>query len=269
MRRIRLDDGRVPLYAYLNDTLAAADFARRLPCRLSGSEFAAGYCFPVASGIFDPMELRAEWERGDLCLCSGYFVLLGSRAREFDPGGNLILIGKLEKASLEQMEQWSGRVTLCIAPAPQKEITMKIENREEFDSINAFGTGAPNDAYAVYFTGHSFLNPLTKPGQDPLFLANVTFEPGCRNNWHIHHADKGGGQILICTAGEGWYQEEGKEAVSLTPGKVIVIPAGFRHWHGAKKDSWFAHISLEVPGENTSTEWLSPVTDAEYDALKD
>ena len=90
----------------------------------------------------------------------------------------------------------------------------------------------------------------------PFFLANVTFEPGCRNHWHIHQADKGGGQILICTAGHGWYQEDGKEAVSLEPGKVIVIPANVKHWHGAKKDSWFSHIALEVPGENTKTEWL-------------
>ena len=93
---------------------------------------------------------------------------------------------------------------------------MKIQNREVFEKQDAFGIGAPNDAYAQYFTGHSFLKPLTVPGESPVFLANVTFEPGCRNNWHIHHAKSGGGQLLICTAGEGWYQEEGKPAVSLT-----------------------------------------------------
>ena len=101
-----------------------------------------------------------------------------------------------------------------------------------------------------------------------MFLANVTFEPGCRNNWHIHHATKGGGQLLICTAGEGWYQEEGKEAVSLTPGPVITIPADVKHWHGAKADSWFSHIAVEVPGENTRNEWCEPVTDEEYAKLK-
>lgn len=101
----------------------------------------------------------------------------------------------------------------------------------------------------------------------PLLLANVTFEPGCRNHWHIHQADKGGGQILICTAGQGWYQEEGKEAVSLEPGKVIVIPANVKHWHGAKKDSWFSHIALEVPGENAKTEWLDPVAEEDYQSL--
>ena len=108
----------------------------------------------------------------------------------------------------------------------------------------AFGLGNPNDAFAKYFIGQSYLNPLTNPEECALFLANVTFEPECRNNWHIHHATKGGGQILICTAGYGWYQEEGKDAVSLEPGMVITIPANVKHWHGAKKDSWFSHIAI-------------------------
>jgi quercetin dioxygenase-like cupin family protein len=100
-----------------------------------------------------------------------------------------------------------------------------------------------------------------------MLLANVTFEPGCRNNWHIHHAAKSGGQILVCIAGEGWYQEEGKEAVSLIPGSVITIPANVKHWHGAKKDSWFSHIAVEVPGEEASTEWCEAVSDEEYNKL--
>lgn len=144
---------------------------------------------------------------------------------------------------------------------------MKVSSEEKFESQNVFGKGTPNDAFAQYFTGSSFLNPLTVPGQCPIFLANVTFEPGCRNNWHIHKASSGGGQILICTAGEGWYQEQGKDAVSLVPGTVITIPAGVKHWHGAKSDSWFSHISVEVPGENTSNEWLEPVSDEEYQKL--
>lgn len=111
---------------------------------------------------------------------------------------------------------------------------MKISSKEEFEKLNVFGTGTANTAYAKYFVGDSFLNPLTK-AEDGLFLANVTFEPGCRNNWHIHHAKKGGGQLLICTAGEGWYQEEGKPAVSLRPGMVVTIPANVKHWHGAQK----------------------------------
>ena len=143
---------------------------------------------------------------------------------------------------------------------------MKTTNREEFEKQNVFGTGNANTAYAQYFTGKSFLNPLTNP-ENGLFLANVTFEPGCRNNWHIHHATKGGGQLLVCTAGEGWYQEEGKEAVSLVPGTVITIPAEVKHWLGAKKDSWFSHIAVEVPGENCSNEWCEPVSDEEYGKL--
>ncbi len=145
---------------------------------------------------------------------------------------------------------------------------MKEMKREKFEQTNIFGKGFPNDAYAQYFTGNSFLNPLTNPQECPVFLANVTFEPECRNNWHIHHADKGGGQLLICTAGEGWYQEEGKAAVSLIPGTVITIPPEVKHWHGAKADSWFSHIAVEVPGENTSNEWCGPISDDEYAKLK-
>ena len=140
-------------------------------------------------------------------------------------------------------------------------------NKEEFEKANIFGKGNSNVNFAKYFIGESFLNPLTEPGKCPVFLANVTFEPKCRNNWHIHHSTKGGGQILICIAGEGWYQEEGKEAVSLKPGMVITIPANVKHWHGASKNSWFSHIAIEVPGENTSNEWCEPVTDEEYDKL--
>ncbi|HEM2542720.1 TPA: cupin domain-containing protein [Streptococcus suis] len=141
-----------------------------------------------------------------------------------------------------------------------------MSDKVSFDKENIFGQGQENVAFAQYFDGKSFLNLLVDD-QSPLFLANVTFEPACRNHWHIHRADKGGGQILICTAGQGWYQEEGKEAVSLEPGKVIVIPANVKHWHGAKSDSWFSHIAVEVPGENTKTEWLEPVTEEDYLAL--
>ena len=140
-------------------------------------------------------------------------------------------------------------------------------NKEEFDKVNVFGQGELNVSFAKYFIGNSYLNPLTKKEESSLSLTNVTFEPGCRNNWHIHHATKNGGQILICTAGFGWYQEKEKDAISLEPGTVIVIPANVKHWHGAKKDSWFSHIALEVPGENTSNEWLEPVTDEEYNKL--
>lgn len=144
---------------------------------------------------------------------------------------------------------------------------MKFLDEKAFNESNVFGKGMDNTMFAQYFVGNSFLNPLTMPGEFNVFLANVTFEPACRNNWHIHHATSGGGQILLCTAGEGWYQEEGKEAVSLTPGTVIKIPVDVKHWHGAKADSWFSHIAVEVPGENASNEWCEPVTDEQYNAL--
>ena len=131
-----------------------------------------------------------------------------------------------------------------------------------------FGLGEPNTNFAQYFIGNSYLKPLTDPNKTSIFIANVTFEPGCRNNWHIHKATKGGGQILICVDGEGWYQEEGKPAQSLKPGDVVTIPANVKHWHGAKKDSWFSHLALEVPGENTSNEWCEQVKDEEYNQLE-
>ena len=140
-------------------------------------------------------------------------------------------------------------------------------NKKEFDKTNIFGLGSPNISYAKYFIGNSYLNPLAKIDDAKLSLANVTFEPSCRNNWHIHHATKGGGQILICTAGFGWYQEYGKEPIELKPGMVITIPANVKHFHGAKKDSWFSHIAVEVPGDDTSTEWLEEVNDVEYNKL--
>lgn len=117
-----------------------------------------------------------------------------------------------------------------------------------------FGMGEPNTAFAQYFIGNSYLKPLNNPKECNVFLANVTFEPKCRNNWHIHKSGKGGGQILICVEGEGWYQEEGKPVQSLKVGDIVTIPANVKHWHGAKKDSWFSHIAVEVPRENTSNE---------------
>lgn len=142
---------------------------------------------------------------------------------------------------------------------------MKYANEEDFEKANMFGKGVPNDNFAQYFTGNSYLNIITKkPGPGVPFAANVTFEPGCRNYWHIHHAKSGGGQILVCTAGEGWYQEEGKPAQSLSEGSYVFIPTGVKHWHGAKKDLWFSHISIEVPGVDTSNEWLEEVTDDQY-----
>ena len=130
-----------------------------------------------------------------------------------------------------------------------------------------FGLGSPNETYAKYFVGNSYLNVLTDMSKTNLLVCNVTFEPKCRNNWHIHHAKSGGGQILICVDGFGWYREEDKPAKSLKPGDVITIPANVKHWHGAQKDSWFSHIAIEVPGVDTSTEWCEAVTDEEYNKL--
>ncbi len=131
--------------------------------------------------------------------------------------------------------------------------------------LSVFATGAPNDAFAQFFVGQSYLNMLST---QQVSVGNVTFEPGCRNNWHIHHADKGGGQILLVTAGRGYYQEWGKEAQELHPGDVVNIPAGVKHWHGAAPDSWFQHLAIEVPGENCRNEWLEPVSDEDYRKLK-
>ena len=128
-----------------------------------------------------------------------------------------------------------------------------------------FPIGQPNDAYAQYFIGQSYLAPLST---SQVSIANVTFEPGCRNNWHIHHAGQGGGQILVCVAGRGYYQEESQAARPLTPGDVVNIPAGVKHWHGAAPDSWFSHLAIEVPSLDGRTEWLEPVDDEAYGKLQ-
>ncbi len=133
--------------------------------------------------------------------------------------------------------------------------------RAEFQRSMIFPIGEPNTAYAKYFTGNSYISRVS--GEQVPF-SNVTFEPGCRNFWHIHHATKGGGQMLVGVAGRGWYQEEGKPAQEILPGTVIHIPANVKHWHGAAADSWFAHLAFEVEGEGTSNEWLEPVSDEQY-----
>ena len=145
------------------------------------------------------------------------------------------------------------------------EETAAADEKAKFEREMIFPIGKPNDAYAQYFIGQSYLAPVSS---EQVGINNVTFEPGCRNNWHIHHATKGGGQLLVCVAGTGWYQEWGKPARLLRPGDVVNIPAGVKHWHGATADSWFAHLAIEVPGEKTSNEWLEPVTDEEYNKLQ-
>ena len=135
----------------------------------------------------------------------------------------------------------------------------------EMEEMSVFPIGNENTAFADYFIGKSYLNMLST---EQVSIGNVTFEPGCRNNWHIHHAEKGGGQMLLVTAGEGWYQEWGKPARKLKAGDVVHIPAEVKHWHGAAKDSAFQHLAIEVPGEKCRTEWCGPVSDEEYNELK-
>ena len=132
-------------------------------------------------------------------------------------------------------------------------------------NLSVFPIGEPNDAYAQYFSGKSYLKYLST---EQVTMFNVTFEPKCRNNWHIHHAKKGGGQILVCVAGRGWYREWGKDAIEMRPGDVVNIPQGVKHWHGAAKDSWFQHLAIEVPGEGIVNEWCEPVDDEQYNKLK-
>lgn len=142
-----------------------------------------------------------------------------------------------------------------------KDETAASSAKEKFQQEMIFPIGEPNTAYAKYFIGNSY---LARVSDSQIPFANVTFEPGCRNNWHVHKSTKGGGQMLVGVAGRGWYQEWGKPAVEILPGTVIHIPANTKHWHGAADDSWFAHLAFEVPGENTGNEWLEPVTDEEY-----
>ena len=133
--------------------------------------------------------------------------------------------------------------------------------KEIYQSKIFFPIGVPNDAYAAFFIGQSYIAPVSTE-QLPIF--HVTFEPGCRNNWHIHKAKRGGGQMLICVGGHGCYQEWGMEPVEMTPGTVVNIPAGVKHWHGAVADEWFSHLAIEIPGEEAKTEWQEPVTDEQY-----
>lgn len=143
--------------------------------------------------------------------------------------------------------------------------TEAATDQERFQQEMIFPIGEPNTAYAKYFIGNSYLAPVST---EQVKFTNVTFEPRCRNNWHIHHATKGGGQMLVGVAGCGWYQEEGKPAQEILPGTVIHIPANVKHWHGAAADSWFAHLAFELSGENTSNEWLEPVTDELYNRIE-
>lgn len=132
---------------------------------------------------------------------------------------------------------------------------------EEVKNGMIFPSGEKNDAFAKFFVGQSYLKTLVADSAINVGVGNVTFEPGCRNNWHIHHD---GFQILLVTGGEGWYQEEGKAAQFLQAGDVVVTHDGIKHWHGATNDSWFEHIAITAG----TPEWLEAVSDADYLSLK-
>ena len=140
-----------------------------------------------------------------------------------------------------------------------------LTEKDKYQKTIFFPIGKPNNDYAKYFVGQSYLAPIST---EQVTFYNVTFEPKCRNNWHIHHATKGGGQMLVAVGGRGYYQEWDKAPIEMKPGDVIHIPANVKHWHGAAPDSWFSHLAFELEGENTSNEWLEAVTDEEYGKLK-
>ena len=155
--------------------------------------------------------------------------------------------------------------TFNLAKEIWNEKTPAISEKDRYAQTIMFPIGAPNTAYAKYFIGQSYIGSVS---EKQIKIHNVTFEPKCRNNWHIHHAKTGGGQMLIAVGGRGFYQEWGKKPVEMKPGDVINIPANVKHWHGAAPDSWFSHLAIEIDGTETSNEWLEPVNDAEYGKLK-
>ena len=174
------------------------------------------------------------------------------------------LAGTVFAGGVNGVGEIAGHIVLEQAYQMGKEVWAEddaADAKAEHQNEMVFPIGAPNDAFAKYFIGQSYLAPLST---QQIGIYNVTFEPGCRNNWHIHHAKSGGGQILVCVAGRGYYQEWGKPAQELHTGDVVNIPAGVKHWHGAAPDSWFSHLAVEVPGDETSNEWLEAVDNTVY-----
>lgn len=181
-----------------------------------------------------------------------------------------LAIGKEHGIKKEEVVELITQLAFyCGWPKAWSAFSLVNEVYGETDAVDmhggVFGMGELNSNFAKYFIGNSYLKPLST---SVLPIFNVTFEPGCRNNWHIHNAKTGGGQVLIVVEGEGWYQEEGKPARKLQVGDIVSIPANVKHWHGATKDSWFSHLAIEVPGTETSTTWLGQVTDEEYNSLR-
>lgn len=155
--------------------------------------------------------------------------------------------------------------TFNIAKEVWNDNTPALSEKDKYAQTIMFPVGEPNTEYARYFIGQSYLAPVSK---EQVKIFNVTFEPKCRNNWHIHKAKKGGGQMLIAVGGRGYYQEEGKAPIEMKPGDVVNIKANVKHWHGAAPDSWFSHLAVEIDGIETENVWLEPVADEEYNKLK-
>jgi len=252
---------------------------------------------PAFNVTFEP-GCRNNWHKhqakaggGQILLCTageGWFQKEGKKAQSLTPGSVVFIPTNVKHWHGAKDDCWFSHISLEVPGEeksnewlesvsdeeykrlPKSEITtteaykLKYSDKKEFKKANVFGTGIYNFMFKKYFSGRSYLKMLTMPGKTSVFSSNVTFEPACRNNWHIHHK---GGQILFCTAGTGWYQEEGKPAQSLKPGDVVNIPAGVKHWHGASKDSWFSHIALSVPAKDTKNEWLEPVSEKEFAML--
>ena len=155
--------------------------------------------------------------------------------------------------------------TFNLAKEVWTEEDVAYSEKDKYAQTIMFPIGEANTAYAKYFVGNSYLAPVSTK---QIKISNVTFEPKCRNNWHIHHAKTGGGQMLIVVGGRGYYQEWGKDAQELNPGDIVNIPANVKHWHGAAPDSWFSHLAIEIEGTETSNEWLEPVAAEDYNKLK-
>lgn len=216
---------------------------------------------------------------GQIILCTageGWYQEEGKPPMELKPGDSVYIPTDLKHWHGAKKDTWFSHIAIEISGDDVKNEFIEPVDQEYYSSLNdgevtittpMFKKGYPNDMFAQYFKGNSYLNPLTNPETCPVFVANVTFEPGCRNNWHIHESSDKGGQILICTDGEGWYQEENKKVKSLKPGDVVEIKPNVKHWHGAKKDSWFSHVSVEIPAQNGKTVWLDEVSDEYYQKL--
>lgn len=175
-------------------------------------------------------------------------------------------VTRLEIAEvLTHLAFYSGWPKAWAAFRLAKEIWREEGDAKQPEAIPLFPIGKPNTAYKDYFIGQSYLHMIATQG---VSIANVTFEPGCRNHWHVHRAEEGGGQLLLCTNGRGWVQEWGKDARQLYTGDTVMIRAGIKHWHGAAKDSWFSHLAVEIPGKTVSNEWMEPVEATWYDRLE-